>query len=300
MAKAIWNEITAQERDIILKHLQEYYLGTREVCGKDSEEAEEAKVVYRKVLSGSLKDCWMDIENFYSDMLDAVHIGMDPDDDMAKMIKKVLGLTDLLLPRELDEMIAAEVERLGLGSKDFMNRHKEIMDMCEAVQKTDEDGGVEEMKSRINSGVRKEDYERGLQYGNKVYCAQDLRNLVGYIISDVTSDENDMNVIMYLVNEDENKDINVYFDNLCLDGESISVVENIEGSAECLIRPVTEADLEEIASMTSYYDFELVDEDNKPVGVNHIYCNDISLEGMDQFRIKDLYIFHDGRIMTGK
>lgn len=300
MANAIWNEITAQERSIILKHLREQYEGTRELCGKDSEEAEEAKVVYRKALSGSLKDCWSDIEDFYSKMLDAVHIGMDPDDDMVRMIKKVLGLTNLLLPKELDEMIAAEVERLGLGRKDFMDRHKEIMDMCEAVQKTDEDGGVEEMKSRINSGVRKEDYERGLQYGNKVYCAQDLRNLVGYIISDVTSDENDMNVIMHLVNEDENKDIDVYFDNLCLDGESISVVENIEGSAECLIRPVTEADLEEIASMTSYYDFELVDEDNKPVGVNHIYCNDISLEGMDQFRIKDLYIFHDGRIMTRK
>lgn len=298
MAKAIWNEITAQDRSVILKHLREQYQGTCEVCGKDSEESEEAKAVYRKVISGPLKDCWYDIENFYSEMLDAVRIGMDPDDDMAKMIKKVLGLTDLLLPKELDEMIAAEVERLGLGSKDFMNRHKEIMDMCEAAQKIEKDGEVEEMKSGINSGVRKENFERGLQHGNKVYCAQDLRDLVGYRISDVVSDENDMDVVMSL--EDGNKQLALYFDNLCLDGERISIVDYTEGSPDVLLRPVTEADLEEIANMTSYYDNDLVAEDNKQLGVNHIYCNNISLEGTDQFRIKDLYVFHDGRIMTGK
>lgn len=298
MENTIWNEITAQDRSVILKHLREQYQGTCEVCGKDSEEAEDAKAVYRKVISGPLKDCWDDIENFYSEMLDAVRIGMDPDDDMAKMIKKVLGLTDLLLPRELNEMIAAEVERLGLGSKDFMNRRKEFMDMCEAAQKIEKDGGVEEMKSRINSGVRKEDFERGLQHGNKVYCAQDLRDLVGYRISDVASDENDMNVVMYL--EDGNKQLALYFDNLCLDGERISIVDYTEGSPDSLLRPATEADLKEILGMTRYFDNEIVDSEDKTVGVNHMYCNDISLEGTDQFRIKDLHVFHDGRIMTGK
>lgn len=184
----------------------------------------------------------------------------------------------------------------GLSSKEFMDRHREIMDMCEAAQKTE--GGNGEMKSGKNSGVRKENYERGLQYGNKVCCGQDLRDLVGYRISDVASDENDMSVIVSL--ENGKKLLALYVDNMCLDGESLSLADYTEGSEECLLRPVTEADLKEISIMTSYYDNEIVNEDNEIVGVNHIYCNDISLEGTDQFNTKNLCVFHDGRIMTGK
>lgn len=166
----------------------------------------------------------------------------------------------------------------------FMDRHREIMDMCEAAQKTE--GGNGEMKSGINSGERKENYERGFQQGYKVHCGQDLRDLIGLMVTGITSDENDMNVVMYF--EDEDNEIRVYLDNMCLDGESISMVDNIGGSDECLLRPVTEADLKEISIMTSYYDNEIVNEDNEIVGVNHIYCNDISLEGTDQFNTKNL------------
>lgn len=170
------------------------------------------------------------------------------------------------------------------------------MDMCEAAQKTE--GGNGEMKSGINSGVRKENYERELQHEHKVWCGQDLRELLGLMVTGVTSDENDMNVIMRF--EDEDKEIWMYLDNMCLDGESISMVDNIGGSCEYLLRPVTETDLKEISSMTSYYDNEIVNKDDEIVGVNHIYCNDISLEETDQFKIKNLYVFHDGQIMTDK
>ncbi|RHR24755.1 hypothetical protein DWX43_19125 [Clostridium sp. AF19-22AC] len=184
----------------------------------------------------------------------------------------------------------------GLSSKEFMDRHREIMDMCEVAQKTE--GGNGEMKNEINSGERKENYERGFQHGYKVHCGQDLRDLIGLMVTGITSDENDMNVVMYF--EDEDNEIRVYLDNMCLDGESISMVDNIGGSCEYLLRPVTEADLKEISSMTSYYDSEIVNEKDEIVGVDHIYCNDISLEETDHFKIKKLYVFHDGQIMTDK
>lgn len=258
MAKELWSEITAQERSIILKHLQEQYEGTCELCGKDSEEAGEAKAVYKKVLSKPLKDCWSDIENFYSEVMDAIRIGLDPDNDMARMGKKVLGFTD------------------------------------ESLQRLD--GGFNEMKSVTK--IRKENYERGLKDGNKIHCGQDLKDLIGFRVSDVTSDENDMDVIMWL--EDENGMISVYFDNLCFDGESMSMVEHTGEKCESILRPVSESDLKEISGMVSYYDNELYDECDELVGVNHLYCNDIKLEGTEHFKIKNLYIFKDGRIMTAE
>lgn len=296
MKKEIWREITAEERNIVLKHFREQYEAICDICGKDSEEAEESKAIYKKVLSEPLENCWDDIECFYGEMLDTVRVGIDVDNDMVQMIKKVLEIPNIFFPGDLNSIIADEEKRLSVGNPEFMARYKKIMDMRKTTQKAD--GGFGEMKSEINRDVRKENYECGIQNGDKVYCGQDLKNLIGFRISDVTSDENDMNVIMWL--EDETKMIAVYFDNMCLDGESISTIDHTEADCGYLLRPVTDEDLKEISSMTSYCDSELVDEDKELVGVNHIYCNDIKLEGTEQFEIKNLYVFKNGQIMTKK
>ena len=42
----------------------------------------------------------------------------------------------------MDELNAAEIERLGVGSREFQERHQEIMDMIEGVQKYQKEGSV--------------------------------------------------------------------------------------------------------------------------------------------------------------
>ena len=69
-----------------------------------------------------------------------------------------------------------------------------------------------------------------------------------------------------------------------------------------MLREVTEADLKEILKMEGYYDIDVYDcaDSDKKIGVNHMYCNNINLEGTDDFAVKSLYVFLDGRIMTEK
>ena len=47
----------------------------------------------------------------------------------------------------------------------------------------------------MNKTVRKENYERGMKYGDEVYCGQDLRDFVGMTIREVSSNDIDANVI---------------------------------------------------------------------------------------------------------
>lgn len=42
----------------------------------------------------------------------------------------------------MDELNAAEIERFGVGSREFQERHQEIMDMIEDVQKYQKEGSV--------------------------------------------------------------------------------------------------------------------------------------------------------------
>ena len=150
----------------------------------------------------------------------------------------------------------------------------------------------------INKTVRKENYERGMKYGEKVYCGQDLKAFIGMTIKDVSSNDMDSNVIMWL--EDGEKSIGIYFDDLCFDGETIKTVDYSGGDSGILLRPVSEKDLKEFSEMQGYYHNDVFNDDDKKIGINHVYCNNISLEGTEEFRIKSLYVFSDGRIMTEK
>lgn len=60
----------------------------------------------------------------------------------------------------------------------------------------------------INKTVRKENYERGMKYGEEVYCGQDLRDFIGMTIKDINSDDVDQSVMMWL--EDDEK-VSQYF-----------------------------------------------------------------------------------------
>lgn len=152
---------------------------------------------------------------------------------------------------------------------------------------------------KINEGVRKENYERGLKYGMKIYCGQDFRNLIGTRVAAVYSDENDSNVTIWF--EDDDKNVALYINDSCLDGEGMAMVNhNDDNESICLLRPVTEKDIQEIASMTKYYDIDVYEDNDEKNGINHIFCNDIALEGTERFKVKSLYVFYNGRIMTEK
>ena len=69
----------------------------------------------------------------------------------------------------------------------------------------------------MNKTVRKENYERGMKYGDEVYCGQDLRDFVGMTIREVSSNDIDANVIIWLENEE--RSVALYFDDICFDGE---------------------------------------------------------------------------------
>lgn len=149
----------------------------------------------------------------------------------------------------------------------------------------------------INKGVREENYKRGMKYGKEVYCGQDLRDFIGMTIREVNSDDMDSRVIMWL--EDNEKSVAIYFDDSCFDGERIKMLDRPTGNSRVL-RPAVEKDLKEISEMKGYYDIDVFGENDEKIGVNHMYCNDVNLEGTDGFRVKCLYIFSDGRIMTEK
>lgn len=151
---------------------------------------------------------------------------------------------------------------------------------------------------KINKTVRKENYERGMKYGDAVYCGQDLRYFVGMTIREVSSNDIDTNVIIWLENEE--RSVALYFDDICFDGEHIRTVAHSEDSSSFLLRPVSEKDLKEISEMKGYCDLDVYDDNDEKIGVNHMYCNDIGLEGTEGFKVKRLYVFHDGQIMTQK
>ena len=154
------------------------------------------------------------------------------------------------------------------------------------------------MEYSVNKGVRKANYERGLKFGEKVYCGQDLRDLIGMKIVEVDSNDIDSDVVMWL--EDEERHVAIFFGELCFDGENMSTVEFGSENGSVLLKEVTEEDLKEFATMTLYYENDIVGENDEKIGVNHLYCNDIALEGTENFAVKSLYVFYDGRIMTGK
>ena len=149
-----------------------------------------------------------------------------------------------------------------------------------------------------NKTVRREDYEHGMKYGEEVHCGQDLRDFIGMTIKDINSDDVDQSVMMWL--EDDEKSVAIFFDDSCFDGERIKTVDYSGGNPGILLRPVSEKDLKEFSEMQGYYDNDVLDNDEKKIGISHVYCNDISLEGTEEFRIKSLYVFSDGRIMTEK
>lgn len=150
----------------------------------------------------------------------------------------------------------------------------------------------------MNKTVRKENYERGMKYGDEVYCGQDLRDFVGMTIREVSSNDIDANVIIWLENEE--RSVALYFDDICFDGEHIRTVAHSEDSSSFLLRPVSEKDLKEISEMKGYCDLDVYDDNDEKIGVNHMYCNDVGLEGTEEFKVKRLYVFHDGQIMTQK
>ena len=153
-------------------------------------------------------------------------------------------------------------------------------------------------EAKVNKAIRDENYKRGMKYGEEVYCGQDLRNYIGMTITEIISNDIDANVVMLL--GDEGRSIALYFDDSCFDGERIRTVENFGESSRTLLRPVSEKDLKEISEMKGYYDTDVFDDNDEKIGVNHMYCNDIGLEGTEEFKVKRLYVFHDGQIMTQK
>ena len=89
----------------------------------------------------------------------------------------------------------------------------------------------------INKTVRKENYERGMKYGEEVYCGQDLRDFIGMTIKDINSDDVDQSVMMWL--EDDEKSVAIFFDDSCFDGERIKTVDYSGGNPGILLRPVS-------------------------------------------------------------
>lgn len=89
--------ISEKDRPTIFKHFREQYEGTCELCGKDSEEAKEAKILYQKLLSKPIEESTEDIESFYNEMADAVGGRIEEyyksDQELIEMIRKYGGGT---------------------------------------------------------------------------------------------------------------------------------------------------------------------------------------------------------------
>lgn len=138
--------------------------------------------------------------------------------------------------------------------------------------------------------------KREMNCGSPVYCGQDLRELIGMTISEVSSNDNDLCVSVSL--EDEDSQATLHFEDICFDGEHMTIVDESNEGNCVLLRAVTEEDLQEFSEMKRYYDVDIVDDNDEKIGVSHVYCNDIALEGTDGFVIKSLEVFYDGRILT--
>lgn len=63
--------------------------------------------------------------------------------------------------------------------------------------------------------------EHAFKKKQPVYCGQDLRDLEGYKISKVMSDDNDLDVRMELVNKKTGDIVTLEFDTLCFDGDTM-------------------------------------------------------------------------------
>lgn len=62
-----------EEKPRILKKLVEDYIGTKDLCGVDSEEADEVWELYKKVFQNKLEDCKEDIQQYFADAYLAVN-----------------------------------------------------------------------------------------------------------------------------------------------------------------------------------------------------------------------------------
>lgn len=77
--------------------------------------------------------------------------------------------------------------------------------------------------------------------------------------------------------------------------------ERVESGTDCnsaKLKIVDDRDLREVSGMAHYYDNEVWDEDGVVTGINHVFCNDIDLEGTEGFKTKSIYVFYSGMIMT--
>lgn len=154
------------------------------------------------------------------------------------------------------------------------------------------------MNKGINKGVRKVCYDRGLKYGNKVFHGSDLKDLVGLTVSDVNSNADDAEVVVWFENNKRN--VAVYLMDDCLDGQHIAIIDhsNEEEESKLLLRPVTENDIKEFSSMVLYYTEDVFGENDEKTGARYVYCNNLELEESEFFKVKSLYVFQDGRILT--
>lgn len=150
----------------------------------------------------------------------------------------------------------------------------------------------------VNKEVRRAHYDRGLKYGNKVLHGSDLRDLVGLTVSDVNSNADDAEVVVWF--ESNERNVAVYLMDDCLDGQHIAIIDhaNEEEESKLLLRPVTENDIKEFSSMVLYYTDDVFGENDEKTGVRYVYCNNLELEESEFFKVKSLYVFQDGRILT--
>ena len=134
------------------------------------------------------------------------------------------------------------------------------------------------MNKGINKCVRKVCYDRGLKYVNKVFHGSDLKDLVGLTVSDVNSNADDAEVVVWFENNKRN--VAVYLMDDCLDGQHIAIIDhaNEEEESKLLLRPVTENDIKEFSSMVLYYTDDVFGENDEKTGVRYVYCNNLELE----------------------
>jgi hypothetical protein len=155
------------------------------------------------------------------------------------------------------------------------------------------------MSKESNQSIRKSNYDYGILEGSSVSCAQELEYFKGLRVADVSSNENGKEVIVYLKRDDDKLHYALYLNDSVLSEENIkcldlNTVDRIE------LKQVTETDLQEIANMELYTSNEISCSDGKVVGYHYTYCNSKDLEGQDDFVIKGLYVYYDGKIMTEK
>ena len=126
------------------------------------------------------------------------------------------------------------------------------------------------MNSGICKNVRKANYDRGLKYGNKVLHGSDLRDLVGLTVSDVNSNADDEEVVVWF--ESNERNVAVYLRDDCLDGQHIAIIDHANE--------------------------DVFGENDEKTGAHYAYCNSLELEESEFFKVKSLYVFQDGRILT--